>query len=518
MITKKFLLKPFFVACALICTGGLIIEKTFNSFTTLVAKNDLKEINNSSQDRNSTLLIGLRSHIGKSLIENGVISRIKLASNGRQLFLKDRNGIIVKSNQIIISWKKIPLTSPKVFNRKVSSSFASFESAERLADDLRSKGFDPLIANPKGWEIWLSESSAIPEGNKFSQISVVRSYELKPILNNLDQDILLSGPIEIEAPDGLLWNGGVYFGPFILQTDSYGTWTFIEKVPIERYLLGVVPYEIGQNAPQSAIAAQAVLARTWALANSHRYAIDGYNLCNHTQCQVYKSPVLANKAVSNAILMTKGKYLSWRKEPIHAVYHASNGGVMAASQEAWAMDSLPYFKSRLDGSEKWVNNFQLPLKNDLQVKSFLEQKKWAYGNEYYRFRWKRNLSDAQIRDALTNFTDSSFLPKKLQVLKRGDSGRVLSLSIEGESAEKKVVLELDEIRRVFKSLPSTLFVIQKLRENVWAFSGGGFGHGVGLSQVGAIDLASRGWNAKKILKYYYPGTTYRSLPLLPKDP
>ena len=116
----------------------------------------------------------------------------------------------------------------------------------------------------------------------------------------------------------------------------------IEEVPLERYLLGVVPYEIGSGAPKAALAAQAVLARTWALANSHRFSIDGYHLCSDTQCQVYKDPRRASERVRNAISNTSGKYLTWKKKPIHAVYHASNGGVMASGNEAWAMTPLPY--------------------------------------------------------------------------------------------------------------------------------------------------------------------------------
>ena len=69
-----------------------------------------------------------------------------------------------------------------------------------------------------------------------------------------------------------------------------------------------------------------------------------------------------------------------------------------------------------------------------------------------------------------------------------------------------MVLRLDAIRRTLRRLPSTLFVLQPEAPGVWQFQGGGFGHGVGLSQAGAIDLAGRGWTAQRILQHYYPGT------------
>ena len=140
------------------------------------------------------------------------------------------------------------------------------------------------------------------------------------------------GPLRIEAPGGLRWRGGVFQGPFRLQRDAYESWTLVEQVPVERYLAGVVPHEIGAGSPVAALQAQTVLARTWALANSHRFRIDGYHLCSDTQCQVYGDPRQAGWAVRQAIAATSGQLLSWDRLPISAVYHASNGGVMAAGR------------------------------------------------------------------------------------------------------------------------------------------------------------------------------------------
>ena len=75
-----------------------------------------------------------------------------------------------------------------------------------------------------------------------------------------------------------------------------------------------------------------------------------------------------------------------------------------------------------------------------------------------------------------------------------------------------VLLKLDDIRRVLRQLPSTLFVVKEIKEGKWLFSGGGFGHGAGMSQSGAIDLAKNGWTTKQILSHYYPKTKYGFLP------
>ena len=113
---------------------------------------------------------------------------------------------------------------------------------------------------------------------------------------------------------------------------------------------------------------------------------------------------------------------------------------------------------------------------------------------------------------MSRYTNVEYNEEKIK------KGRVLSLEVVAQNKQLRRVLELDQIRRALPNLPSTLFVVKELRDGVWQFSGGGFGHGVGLSQAGAIDLAHRGWDAAKILKHYYPGAKNRTLQDLPKAP
>ena len=99
--------------------------------------------------------------------------------------------------------------------------------------------------------------------------------------------------------------------------------------------------------------------------------------------------------------------------------------------------------------------------------------------------------------------------RSLRVLERGASGRVVALEIGGSAG--RVVLRRDAIRRTLRELPSTLFTLTPAGEGVWRLEGGGFGHGAGLSQAGAIDLARRGWSSERILQHYYPGTALQPL-------
>ena len=72
-----------------------------------------------------------------------------------------------------------------------------------------------------------------------------------------------------------------------LQPNAYGTYSLVNNVPLETYLRGVVPYEIGANAPKAAMEAQTIIARTYALRNLRRFEVDDYELCADTHCQVY---------------------------------------------------------------------------------------------------------------------------------------------------------------------------------------------------------------------------------------
>ena len=99
------------------------------------------------------------------------------------------------------------------------------------------------------------------------------------------------------------------------------------------------------------------------------------------------------------------------------------------------------------------------------------------------------------------------------MLERRTTGRVLALEIRDGGGDA-AVLRLDAIRRNLTMLPSTLFVVDPQGPGRWSFVGGGFGHGAGLSQAGAIDLARRGWSLRAILDHYYPGTQLQPLSAL----
>ncbi|MFM7266231.1 MAG: SpoIID/LytB domain-containing protein [Cyanobium sp.] len=439
---------------------------------------------------------------------------LRLRAAQGSLSLVDARGRRFTAPELVLHWIRRPLAPPLQLRRQVQGPFSSYESAEAAARAWGAPGV-VRIARPRDWEVWAPADVPAPPGVKPRLVERQERQRLELELRRSSGPVPLEGPLRIEAPTGLAWQGGVYVGPFRLQSDAHGSWTLLEQVPLERYLEGVVPHEIGAGSPAPALAAQAILARTWAVRNRHRFVVDGYHLCADTQCQVYKDPRQAGAGVRQAIAATRGQVLAWRGEPIHAVYHATNGGVSAGFEEAWSGPARPYLRAALDGPAPFTSRWSLPLTTD-GVGRLLRNGQAAYGSDHPSFRWQRRLSPATVAAALAGEGPALGAVQRLEVAERGASGRVVALRIVGSQGTR--VLRRDAIRRTLRQLPSTLFTVQGAAGGGWLLQGGGFGHGAGLSQAGAIDLGRRGWTVAAILRHYYPGTDLQPLQALGEAP
>jgi SpoIID/LytB domain protein len=458
---------------------------------------------------NPVLSVALADHLPA---EAGLGQLLDLRAATGRLSLKDGKGLQRQGERLQIRWQQQALPAPFLIERQVLGPFPSYESAAEQARRWRLRGGSPLVAHPGDWEVWAPFSSPAPQG----AVRHVRQEHLQrwnPALQEGESAMPLQGPVSIAAPGGLLWRGARYDGNFRLQADAYGTWTLVVQLPIERYLEGVVPHEIGAGSPLAAQRAQAILARTWALTNRGRFAVDGYNLCADTQCQVFSDPSLAGPEVRQAVRSTAGKVLTWNGRPLNGVYSASNGGVAAGFDEVWQGEPVPYLQPAIDAMPAQARRHSLPISGEPALVKLLEDAAVFNGQAHPRHRWQRRFSAAEL-GALTA-ADGIGTVQEVRVARRGPSGRVLDLQLRGSAGE--LLLERDQIRRRLRSLPSTLFVVVREQLGQWRFDGGGFGHGAGLSQAGAIELAQRGWSGERILSHYFPGSKLRPIGSLPID-
>jgi len=496
------------------CISLLLIGTKFSSN---VAAEEPLEVQLSTEIKKGKFLIGLKQYLGG---ENDSFSKnknINFTTDKGFLKLHSYNGIKFKANEINITWREIPIKNPKKIERIVFGPFASYESAKKQEEKLKDRGFETTVAYPKNWEVWIPFEDDLPKFELKNKIyRKIKNFQITPFLIGNDSSQKLEGPIRIYSDEEIKINDVNYGKTFYLTKDSYGTWTLIQKIKFNDYLEGVLPHEIGSSSPLEALKAQAVIARTWGIYNSERFNMDKYHLCISTQCQVYKPPKLKNKKIQKAIQTTSNLILKYKNKPINAFYHGSNGGISATAPESWQMQSYPYLNSIIDGSKSLNKVFKQPISNESQLSNFLDfDKEKFYGSNHYLFRWNKKISSHRIKEKLIENKLVNFNKVlSLNAIQRGPSGRVTKLEIKTDNVNQSIVLEKDNIRRVFSFIPSNLFTINKISDDLWILKGGGFGHGVGLSQSGAIEMAELGFSYEEILNHYYRGAKLEKIEIL----
>ncbi len=289
----------------------------------------------------------------------------------------------------------------------------------------------------------------------------------------------------------------------VLLPDGNGKIVVIAYVPLEDYLLSVVKSEIGENAPLEAKKAQAVAART----NAIRKLINGsgfsdYDITSDVYSQVYQGGVTFPPSIKSAVYQTRGEILVYNGKPIEALFHAMCGGHTENSENVWS-SYLPYLRGVFDRGK---GHKRFSLQSDGAVKRWINGNPdincRKYGKKYWR--WSFSYTPYELGKIVKSKTGRD-LGRVLyvKVLQRGVSGRARKIKIIGQRGSIVIKKDLN-IRRAlsYSSLPSSLFYIEK-RGGKFIIKGRGFGHGVGMCQVGAMGMADMGYNYKEILKHYY---------------
>lgn len=314
-------------------------------------------------------------------------------------------------------------------------------------------------------------------------------------------------PIRILAEDGIKINGFTYKGEFIAKVVE-GKITLNHLLPLEAYIAGVVPNEIGSSSPPQALRAQAVAARSHAvsLLGYNRHSKDGYDLCSGTHCQVYKGEHLQNEAIEEAVMHTSGEILYIDDKVADATYHSSCGGKTDSSTAIWNGAPLDH----LAGSICIDAARELDLTNEAQAIRWINTPLNTQGMtswERAAMNWQRTITKEQLaRNLGLKYLTS------VQIASRGSSGRILAINFFGD---RTIRLSGEfKIRQSLGNLPSALFYIQGISSrsksplgNQIIIKGRGSGHGVGMCQIGVLRKARKGEDYQSILQNYYPRTT-----------
>ena len=301
-----------------------------------------------------------------------------------------------------------------------------------------------------------------------------------------------------------------YAGKIYVTIGADGRLAVANAVPEDRLLAGLLPAEIGASAPPEALKAQAVAARNELLAKlGTRHLTDPYRLCSRAHCQVYAGAGREDARGQAAIAATRGELLVHPDGTlVDAVYSAACGGHTEDNDRAWGSAPDPSLRGVLDVEEEGraaLASFD-PVAD---VEAFLGALPVlpscaAAGS----FRWTARVEKKTVEDKA-----GVGRVRDVVLLGRGASGRVVRLRVDGERGAREVSGEL-EVRRLFGGLKSALFVISIEHDQAgfaraFNFRGGGFGHGVGMCQSGAIGMAEHHHGYRDILSRYYRAATVR---------
>jgi stage II sporulation protein D len=303
--------------------------------------------------------------------------------------------------------------------------------------------------------------------------------------------------VETSGENAVAVDGVRYRGRLELLAVEEAEITVVNLLPLEDYLLGVVPLEIGPRAREelAAVEAQAIAARTYAVSHLDGHLEMGFDLFGSVEDQVYGGIDAERQESTDAVRATAGQILTYDGLPIRAYYHSTCGGRTAAIDEVLDRSAAPYLQSVSD---------RAPDGSD-----------WCSISPRYRWSssWSSEELNGPVRDELARMFGEQ--PGALgsiegfRVKDRTESGRVRSLAFYGPGVE--LVIERLDVRfalrdREGRILGSTDFDIVSGSEDEYELHGRGFGHGAGMCQWGAIARARAGQTSEEILGTYYPGT------------
>lgn len=385
---------------------------------------------------------------------------------------------------------------------------------------------------------------------------IIKDNRFSVILGNVTMANGINGPVEVVCDNGFvtvpnLTRAGkpaYYRGTFEITKapKKDNQFNLINVLDLESYLRGVVPNEMPVRFGFEALKAQAVLARNYAIRPREKNA-HNFDICDSVACQVYYGANTEKELADKAVYETENIAAMYDGEPVLALYSSTAGGYTESYENAFSTDMAngtrlfpgapkPYLKGVPDDGKT------TSLNTEAAARKFYTSVPETFDNASPYFRWtkewekselekvlkktlKAQSSTGFVQPALKNEEDFGSL-KSIKVSRRGVSGKAMCVDIVTDKGTFYVQKEL-QIRRVFQkdniSLPSAnvIFDMETVKpadKNAQPVTkiiarGGGFGHGVGMSQFGAGEMAKRGYSYEEIIQHYFKNTAITTYPV-----
>lgn len=319
------------------------------------------------------------------------------------------------------------------------------------------------LSNPATGKIIFSGTGPVAVSTKAARMTI-------------NTEKISAGKCKVETENDCLGiDGQPYRGSIFVYMDALGL-TAVNHLDIEKYLYGVVPKEMSWLWSEQALMAQAIASRTFALyLRKKQPANQLYDLTATTASQVYGGYGAEHDKARGAVDQTRGKVMLFNGKLIIAYFHADSGGYTESSENVWGVD-IPYLKSISD-------KFSL-IASEPEWMLFLSYK------ELGKLLKTPGLNPGKI--------------KKIRLEDRSESGRVNSFYIVGDKAKIRLKGNTFRMKLGATRLKSTCLETSLSKSGI-LFKGKGYGHGVGMSQWGAHQMALADCSFFDILRHYYKG-------------
>jgi SpoIID/LytB domain protein len=344
-------------------------------------------------------------------------------------------------------------------------------------------------------------------------------------------------------------------GALRIERDPNGMLLVINDINVEDYLTSVIASEMSATAHPELLKAHAIISRSWLLAQLPQWRVEritqrppgwqnnelvnwydrdnhaGFDICADDHCQRFQGRAKATAAnVYAAIAETCGTVLMHGDELCDARFSKSCGGFTELFASAWQAADVAYLQALYDG-ETFPHGYALPLCDETNAERWIRNAPAAFCATKDRtilqrilpsfdqetedfYRWQTTIQQDELQTLLKQKLGLELgAIRALEPVERGASGRLTKLRITGEHATVCIGKEL-EIRRALSAshLYSSAFIVtaNDVRNGIpasFTLRGAGWGHGVGLCQIGAALMAERGYSYQEILQHYYRGAT-----------
>jgi stage II sporulation protein D len=427
-------------------------------------------------------------------------SLVRIAHRARLLFL-----VLLGISNILLSQEPI-IRVRIMYTLDRATMIPQAEWQAQIGERFRLERNVPISISVSGTRIILTRNGVdLEEDTLLTLRSTAASAQMK----------ILNVPFGI----GWWWAGiedRLYEGTIEVRATRDKKLSIVVILPLEQYLSGVVPFEIGSDAPMEALKAQTVAARSETIVGlrSGIYAGEYFDICADVECQVYGGVARRTPLVEQAIRETRALVLMTGFRPVGAYYASNCGGHSESVENVFPERSgpQPYWSAHPDGNLQLTKS----LKDEIALREWLASEPDVNCNAVYNpglnewsrrnFRWKVVTSVDTLSDLINTRADIGRIVR-IDSIVRGESGRILNATFVGERGSWHVKDQL-EFRQIWAPpLRSSCVVFDvegpAFKPTTFTLTGAGWGHGVGMCQSGAVGMALKGKTFREILAHYY---------------